>query len=127
MRDVEVTPPAQPNFGRGQDAEPKGPAEVENESPERRLISNAAVRRIARRRGQARSGPSRLHSSKLGGKSMVADEEDEDNSDEDEYDEDGSPRKSLTRTVTRNTSNHYTLNMPGPAPTKGDAPYILLG
>lgn len=29
--------------------------------------------------------------------------------------------------VTQNTSNHYTLNMPGPAPQQSDLPYILLG
>lgn len=104
----------------------------ENDSPERRMISNAAVRRIARRRGKAGSGLSRTRSSKLRGKSFVAGEEEDDDDDDsadegDDYDEDGSPKKALARTVTRNTSNHYTLNMPSPAPMKGDAPYVLLG
>ncbi|KAI0771028.1 Di-sulfide bridge nucleocytoplasmic transport domain-containing protein [Trametes elegans] len=30
-------------------------------------------------------------------------------------------------TVTRKTSNHYTLNLPGPAPVQSDLPYRLLG
>ena len=29
--------------------------------------------------------------------------------------------------LTQNTSNHYTLNMPAPAPLQSDLPYILLG
>ena len=29
--------------------------------------------------------------------------------------------------LTQNTSNHYTLNMPGPGPAQSDLPYILLG
>jgi len=29
--------------------------------------------------------------------------------------------------LTQNTSNHYTLNMPAPAPPQSDLPYILLG
>ncbi|KDQ54960.1 hypothetical protein JAAARDRAFT_160313 [Jaapia argillacea MUCL 33604] len=31
------------------------------------------------------------------------------------------------RTLTRTMSNHYTLNMPAPAPPQSDMPYILLG
>ena len=29
--------------------------------------------------------------------------------------------------LTQNTSNHYTLNMPAPAPIPSDLPYVLLG
>lgn len=29
--------------------------------------------------------------------------------------------------ITQNTSNHYTLNMPGPAVPRSETPYILLG
>ena len=29
--------------------------------------------------------------------------------------------------ITQNTSNHYTLNLPAPAPPKSDTPYVLLG
>ena len=96
----------------------------ENVSPERRLISNAALRRIARRRKQ--DGGSRRMKSRLRDLVRVGGhEEDEGSSDEEGYDGDGSPRKS--RALTQNTSNHYTLNMPGPAPARNETPYILLG
>lgn len=139
MRDVEITPPrpalpvAQASslseYKRSQSSEKdvqgaSGDEDDENVSPERRLISNAALRRIARRRkqdGGGQRGRSRLGDLvRTGGQ-----DEDEGSSDEDGYDGDGSPRKS--RAVTQTTSNHYTLNMPGPAPAKNETPYILLG
>ncbi|THH09424.1 hypothetical protein EW145_g2034 [Phellinidium pouzarii] len=138
MRDVEVTPPPlAPNFrrnkndiGRDRDREVNAEndeVENENESPERRLISNAAVRRIARRRGQNGTGKLvQTRSNRLRGHSGLTDVlEGEDSSEDEGYDGDGSPKKS--RAVTRSTSNHYTLNMPGPTSAKGDTPYILLG
>ncbi|KAI5119799.1 hypothetical protein M0805_006596 [Coniferiporia weirii] len=134
MKDVEVTPPPpQPNFGRtrndpgeGREAEDDAGNNAEgdeDESAERRLISNAAVRRIARRRV---GKPAQSHPSRLRLRTRFDDSiEGEDESEDEEYDDDGSPKKS--RAVMRKTSNHYTLNMPGPAPVKGDTPYILLG
>ena len=99
---------------------------LENESPERRVISNAAVRRLARKQNGELKSRSRRYRSK--GRNGVRDEQQDDDEDysSDEYDEYGSPRKKEVA-VTRNTSNHYTLNMPSPAPVKTDTPYILLG
>ena len=146
MRDVEITPPRPApapsslseyargrNLGKDRDKDVRdvqdalGDEDEENEenvSPERRLISNAALRRIARRRKQ--DGGSRRMKSRLRDLVRVGGhEEDEGSSDEEGYDGDGSPRKS--RALTQNTSNHYTLNMPGPAPARNETPYILLG
>lgn len=46
-----------------------------------------------------------------------------DDSDEDEDSDD----EGRVTPLTQNTSNHYTLNMPGPAPPQSDLPYVLLG
>ncbi|EJD04486.1 uncharacterized protein FOMMEDRAFT_19705 [Fomitiporia mediterranea MF3/22] len=135
MKDVELSPPRPPphsSFGQAGESSrvrmeemnegaENAEARQGNESPERRLISNAAVRRIARKRkdGRARSRSNRI---RKGSRATDADEEDDS---VDEEDEDGSPRKG--RALTRNTSNHYTLNLPGPPPVKTDTPYILLG
>ena len=102
----------------------------ENESPERRLISNAAVRRIARRRLRSRSSRgSRAISSRLGGLGEgVEDEEYEDDDESAEDDEYAVNRiGSGNGRSTYKTSNHYTLNMPGPVQPKSDTPYVLLG
>jgi hypothetical protein len=117
MKDVEI------------DASP-----ARNESPERRLISNAAVRRIARK--QAKSRPRR-------GKAYISEDEDEeeDSGFEDEKDESaGGAITKVTRrakAVTQNLSNHYTLNMPVALPMgmsagmgdipKEERPYVLAG
>jgi hypothetical protein len=50
-----------------------------------------------------------------------AGDEDEDASDSASEDE------GTVTPLTQNTSNHYTLNMPAPAPPQSDLPYILLG
>lgn len=48
--------------------------------------------------------------------------------DEDEVASDSESDEEGTVTpLTQNTSNHYTLNMPAPAPPQSDLPYILLG
>ena len=48
--------------------------------------------------------------------------------DEDEVASDSESEEEGTVTpLTQNTSNHYTLNMPAPAPPQSDLPYILLG
>ena len=72
------------------------------------------------RKKQFRPFPKVAKAKAAGETEDVVEEEEEDNEDDR-----GSSRKG--RTVTRNTSNHYTLNMPGPAPVKTDTPYILLG
>lgn len=132
MKDIELSPVRQPlRSGPGQsnsestrerdrrDHSDRGHGE-ENESPERRRISNAAVRRIARERQETR-GKNRSRD-----KSRIVDaDDDEESTDNEDYDDDEPSRKG--RALTRNTSNHYTLNMPGPAPVKSETPYILLG
>lgn len=47
--------------------------------------------------------------------------------DEDEVVSDSESEEGTVTPLTRNTSNHYTLNMPAPAPPQSDLPYILLG
>ena len=47
--------------------------------------------------------------------------------DEDEAASDESEEEGTVTPLTQNTSNHYTLNMPAPAPPQSDLPYILLG
>lgn len=91
--------------------------QLEEDSPEKRLISNAAVRRLARKRNnKGRSNRDR-------GGSRLAEVEDAEDSEDDGYDSDGSPR----RPITQSTSNHYTLNMPGPTQHRTETPYVLLG
>ena len=49
---------------------------------------------------------------------------------EDEYEiasDNESEEEGTVTPLTQNTSNHYTLNMPAPAPPQSDLPYILLG
>ena len=77
-----------------------------------RAVALGAVRRVyrsrqrARARSRARRGKSRGVESDASGES-------------DDEDEQG--------VVTQNTSNHYTLNMPGSVPHQSDLPYVLLG
>ncbi|OCB89243.1 hypothetical protein A7U60_g3610 [Sanghuangporus baumii] len=143
MKDAELSPARPPpgrSFGQSRTEQTKKRGDEEDdmldenrerrddvENPERRRISNAAVRRIARRRKDARTH-GRLN--RLRDKSKATYSDDDDMSGDEEEDSDGeSPRKGrqVQRAVTRNTSNHYTLNMPGPPPVKTDTPYVLLG
>ncbi|KAL5534708.1 hypothetical protein ACEPAG_1172 [Sanghuangporus baumii] len=142
MKDAELSPARPPPgriFGqsRTEQAKQRGDAEGEPldeergrrddvESPERRRISNAAVRRIARRRRDVRTHG---RTNRLRDKSKASYSDDEDASGDEEDSDGESPRKGrqVQRAVTRNTSNHYTLNMPGPPPVKTDTPYVLLG
>ena len=138
MRDAELSP-VRPQPGRnfGQTSEDTARRRVyeevvreewgreEPESPDRRRISNAAVRRLARKRRDARSH-TRTKRQRDTSKASYSDEEDA-SGDDDEDSDGGSPVKGRQRAVTRNTSNHYTLNMPGPPPVKTDTPYVLLG
>jgi len=74
-----------------------------------------AVRRVYRSRQRAR-----VRSRAPRGKSRGLEQDGSDVSDEsDDEDERG--------VVTQNTSNHYTLNLPGPSPPRSDLPYVLLG
>lgn len=118
MRDAEVSPlrPEPSSHGNEQSAG-DGEEQQEEGSPEKRLISNAAVRRLARKRtNKGRSNRDR-------GGSRLAEVEDAEESEDEGYDSDGSPRRS----VVQSTSNHYTLNLPGPSTQKPETPYVLLG
>ncbi|KAH8101450.1 Di-sulfide bridge nucleocytoplasmic transport domain-containing protein [Cristinia sonorae] len=99
------------------------------EVKEERAIATGGMKRVFRTRqgGQVKRERSRLAVVVRRGKSRgrVSDDEytgdegsegDEDDDEEEEY-----------GAVVRNTSNHYTLNVPAPAPPKSDTPYILLG
>lgn len=91
--------------------------EKEDEVTEKRKISNAAVRRLARKRNS--KGQSK-HSRAT---SQLAEAQGDEDSDLDEIDDDGYSNLPVMQT----TSNHYTLNMPGSAPTNPDTPSVLLG
>lgn len=145
MRDVEITPPRpirrDSKGGErkvpGKSGDRNGVTDGESEededgdgggdtSFERRLISNAAVRRIARRRKQG-GGAGRRTKSRLGELVRSGDAGEvvgEYSSDDDDY---NGRRDGKGRAVVPTTSNHYTLNMPGPAPAKNETPYVLLG
>ena len=46
---------------------------------------------------------------------------------EDEESEAESEQEGIVTPITQNTSNHYTLNIPGPVAPRSDTPYVLLG
>lgn len=80
-----------------------------------RTVALGAMRRVFRSRQKARDR-SRLRRGRS--KSGELDDSDEDEDSDDE---------GRVTPLTQNTSNHYTLNMPGPAPPQSDLPYVLLG
>ena len=143
MRDVEITPPRpirrdskdreckEPGKREARNGVTHGESEEEEDgdgdtSFERRVISNAAVRRIARRRKQDRGAGHRTKSLlreliRSGDAGEVVGEY---SSDDDDY---NGRHDGKGRAVVPTTSNHYTLNMPGPAPAKNETPYVLLG
>ncbi|KAK7688147.1 hypothetical protein QCA50_008517 [Cerrena zonata] len=102
------------------DASPPRPPSPEKEGEEDghsdRAIALGGLRRVFKSRQKARS------KSKL---AIITTRKGEDrNDDSDESDEEG--ERGVTP-ITQNTSNHYTLNLPGPAPVQSDMPYVLLG
>lgn len=105
IRDVDMadaSPPTKP-------AEP-GAHDDEERSRDRR-IALGGLKRVyrSRRRQRERSAQARARAGDA-----------EDSAAESEDDDAAQP-------VTQKTSNHYTLNMPAPAPPKSDTPYVLLG
>lgn len=101
------------------DASPPRPPSPEKEGDEDsgRTMSLGGLRRVFKSRQKARS------KSKLAIVTTRAKKQD-DESDVDDSDEDDN--REITP-ITQNTSNHYTLNLPGPASTQSDTPYVLLG
>jgi hypothetical protein len=86
--------------------------EVEQiESEKERPMALGALRRVYNRRQK-----SRIHKSLPRQRSSSEDEGPDLSEDDDEI-----------TPVTQNTSNHYTLNMPAPAASPSEAPYVLLG
>lgn len=89
---------------------PKPPAaSLEKEAESERTYAVGAMRRVFKAR-QKQSGSRRAKSRGLGESSG------------DESGDDGT-----ITPMTQTTSNHYTLNMPGPAAPQSDLPYVLLG
>ncbi|ESK98126.1 nuclear membrane protein [Moniliophthora roreri MCA 2997] len=103
LRDVDMS-----------EVSPPKPAEDMNASPEKadngvRAVATGALRRVYRARQKVKG--SRL--------AIVRSREDGSEG-ENDSDDDGA-------IIPHNTSNHYTLNMPSPAPPPSDIPYVLLG
>jgi hypothetical protein len=88
----------------------------ENEGKEGRLrkISTGGLVRVYKSRQKQRER-SRL---------VVTRPEGEDEESEAESDD---AEEGRVTPITQNMSNHYTLNLPGPAAPQSDTPYVLLG
>lgn len=117
------TPP--PNFSAEkafQKEEPKdidmsemSPAKTEcdqNEKENGRPMALGALRRVYNQRQKSRLTRSRLRQKSY---------------DEDDASDFSNEENDGITPITQNTSNHYTLNMPAPAPPPSEAPYLLLG
>ena len=121
LRDVdmsEASPPApRPtnNDKEGQEKDEDG-----------RSIATGALKRVFKSRQKAKARErSRLALVVRRGKSRGRVSDDEDTGDEDEgSDEDDDDEYEA---LVQRTSNHYTLNVPAPAPPKSETPYLLLG
>lgn len=98
------------------DASPPRPPSPEKEGEEDRAIALGGLKRVFKSRQKARS------KSKLTLVTTRKGQDDQDDSDE----SDDESERGVTP-ITQNTSNHYTLNLPGPAPAQSDLPYVLLG
>ncbi|THH23174.1 hypothetical protein EUX98_g7998 [Antrodiella citrinella] len=130
LRDVdmgEASPPArlQEQAAVGNGVGKKGSRHVEEEEGDdgERVIATGGLKRVFKSRQKAQRERSRLAVVVRRGRSRGHFSDDEHSgSDDDRGDEDEEEYE-----VVRNTSNHYTLNVPAPAPPKSDTPYILLG
>ena len=96
-------------------AEASPPAAIENtqKEPEQSLMVVSGGKRVHKRRGRAEG---RSHLSQQA--TVESDGEASDGVDE---------TMDMARPVTHQTSNHYTLNVPGPTASRSDMPYVLLG
>ncbi|KAF9242358.1 Di-sulfide bridge nucleocytoplasmic transport domain-containing protein [Melanogaster broomeanus] len=97
LRDVDMS-----------DVSPPKPEDSERDSG--RAVATGALRRVynSRQRTRAKSRPRN---------------EDLEHSSEDDIEDEGG----LGRPLTRNTSTHYTLNMPSAPAPRSETPYVLLG
>jgi hypothetical protein len=92
------------------------PVGADNEVDEKengRPIALGGLRRVYHQRRGYRMSKSSRPRKRLGGES-------------DGFDS-GSDEDDEIAPITQNTSNHYTLNMPGPAAAPSEMPYVLLG
>ena len=108
IKDVEMIEQSPPKTSRYSPEK-----ENTNDHDSDRPLALGAMRRVynSRRRARERNQVRRPNSG----------HDDAEDSDDDSDDE-----GKLTP-ITQNTSNHYTLNLPGPAAAQSDLPYILLG
>ncbi len=100
---TEVSPPKPAYPDKGGDAE--------EDSTQGRAVALGGLRRVYKSRQKMKERKLVVTRRTQG---------DEEGSDADSDEDDFVP-------VTQNTSNHYTLNMPGPVSQQSDLPYILLG
>lgn len=109
IKDVEMSEQSPPKASRNSPEK-----ENSNENDNDRPLALGAMRRVynSRRRAIER-GRTRMTNRK--------NDEAEEESDDDSSDE------GRLAPVTQNTSNHYTLNLPGPVTPQSDLPYVLLG
>jgi hypothetical protein len=112
-------PPSQPevrdvDMNEASPAKDLAPAQEEPEtsSDSSRPVAAGALRRVYNRR---KRGDTRSRSRRAG------QDEDTSNSESDGEEDDRIARRP------KSTSNHYTLNMPAPAPPTSETPYVLLG
>ncbi|TCD63094.1 hypothetical protein EIP91_005998 [Steccherinum ochraceum] len=128
LHDVDMSEPSPPPPRAAVAEKPNGKAKAhaqdeEDEDREGRAIATGGLRRVFKSRQKARER-SRLAVVVRRGKSRGRFSDDEESGGEDE---DGEDEDEEYEAVVRNTSNHYTLNVPAPAPPKSDTPYVLLG
>lgn len=120
MKDLLISSPT-PSPRRLEDNDTKEAEKAERDVvlAEARPMLNVAVKRVERARRNT------VRRNNTGRRRARFYEQEDEGTDEEEYDDDGSPRRPAA--VSRNTSNHYTLNMPSPALPTPDMPYVLLG
>jgi len=117
----EASPPAR--LQQSQEHEGNGKARGDDaEGDDERVIATGGLKRVFKSRQKARER-SRLAVVVRRGRSRANFSDDEGSG----SDVDGQEDEEEYQAVVRNMSNHYTLNVPAPAPPKSDTPYILLG
>ncbi|KAF8807174.1 hypothetical protein BYT27DRAFT_7189257 [Phlegmacium glaucopus] len=93
---------------------PSEPIKHENDADNGRPVATGGMRRVYNQRRKRQENRLVVARGRKAG-------------DEDERSDSESEGEGTVTPLTQNTSNHYTLNMPAPAPPQSDLPYILLG
>lgn len=115
IRDVDMaepSPPRPPPVEQSSRRSEDGPSEENKE----RAIAVGGLKRVFRSRQRAKG-----KSKQAAGRTRVETEDEEDS----EAESEGESRAALVHR--KQTSNHYTLNLPPPTAPRSDAPYVLLG